>query len=194
MNNGEINKKSLYIVLTTFFFIAGIIILLIFLLHGNETLFSEQSSNVQMSALYCNASEPEHPFFTVDTAVETLHEIKVIFRAEQTYRISYNYYGTFTNRVNAEKAAALLHGDYNIYMGQHSMNAEMLFPTFINSDLRVKINLYGEKSQVNSTTGILFFLNADESSKFNEYDIESLNSIYKNKGFECDFKNNKGGE
>ena len=179
------NNKSSYILLGIVFCVVALILLLALLLRGEEIRTSYEKENIETSILYCESSSPISPFFVSNTAIDAKHIIKVIIRGDEPYRISYNYYGQFRNKYEAETANAMLHGDYNNYMGKHGIDSGLLYPTFLPNDTKIKINLYAEKTQVNKTTGIFFFLDENSSEQFGQNDIEALKKVLESKNFKC---------
>ena len=166
----------------------GVTMLLLQLFKGIETHESTSGGNESIGSLYCEATNPVDAFFTSTRAQNTKHEIKITFRGDTADKISYTYTGTYETEALAEQDNATLHANYNIYMGEHKVSAESLTPAFSTIENMMRISLFTKQSAINSATANLFFLGPDEYGNLKNYSGNTIQSIYKNQGFSCEFK------
>lgn len=185
-DEAEKNSKMSRIILVGVIAVA-IIIALFFLLRGNETRTSGGGENEKLGILDCVSTQPTNPFFSYDGTISPKHEVKVTFNGEKVDKISYNFYGNYRDNATAEHASAVLHADYNKYMGARGIYQEIFYPTFIASDSSLKINLYAEKRDIQSATSMFFFLSGEEVNNLDNYKKDDLTEIYESKGFSCTF-------
>ena len=134
----------------------GLLVFFMILFNSKEVKESSSKQNVETKALYCEAENPDNAFFSTGSVNVAKNVLKIIFHDESPSKISYNYYGEYSNDDAAENASASLHADYNIYMGEHNANAESLYPTFVSNGPSLKINLYTDIGKSNYWCFILF--------------------------------------
>lgn len=162
-------------------------VLIMLLLNGSETHTSSQSEGVKISSLYCESGAPVDPFFVSPGVINPKHELKVTFRAGELDKISYNFYGTYSDNKTAETASSRLHADYNIHMGQNDVYQEIYYPTFVATGNSVKVNLYADKGTVKPATAKIFFLNSEQYANMNSYSSDDFTKVYADRGFSCIF-------
>lgn len=185
-HNGKMLGWSVFLMLLA----VGLLVFFMILFNGKEAKESSNKQNVETKALYCDAENPDNAFFSTGLVNVAKNVLKIIFHDEFPSKISYNYYGEYSNDDAAENASASLHADYNIYMGEHNADAESLYPTFVSTGPNLKINLYVDVNKLDPATGVLFFLDGEQSATFAQNDIEKITELYEAKGFNCVMQNN----
>lgn len=183
--NNKLRYPEIVIGLVITVFIAAVTFLIT---NRTETYTSGGDTNVSIGSLRCRSSNVTEPFFESPSALSYVHEVKVTFDGNGVDKLSYVYEGTYGSEQAADQARSEMHASYNKYMGSKGLDQESLYPTFHYDGATAKINLYAEREKgLNATTATLFFLNADEYVKINEYTTEALKKVYEEKGFSCDF-------
>ena len=186
----ENKTKSKWIKPTIIIMIPVVIVLLLWLwLRPKETHISggEQTSNI--ASLKCSIGSSEDAFFQSASASNIKHEIRNTFKDNQIANISYIFNATYPSKSAAETANAVLHGQYNKYMGSNNISGQSLHPDFATIDTEVQISLYVDKSKLNNLTLPFFFLDADDYQRLGTRSIEDTRKLYENKGFKCKTNN-----
>ena len=117
--------------------IAILVVILWILLRPKESYVSGGDQNSKIVSLQCKMGESEDAFFVSPMAKSVTHEIRETFKDGEAENISYTFYGVYDSEQTAETINASLHGQYNKYMGKHSISQQSLNPDFatIGNDL-----------------------------------------------------------
>ncbi|MBQ3263782.1 hypothetical protein IJH06_01585 [Candidatus Saccharibacteria bacterium] len=183
------NMKVWLVVASVLVVVALCVVGMVLLLRGSETRETGSKETYAISALTCTTRSAEDAFFSLDSAISSEHTIKMTFKDEKPDKVSYSYVGEFSTAELAEKASSSYHANYNVDMGGNKMNPEKLTPAFVATDKTVKINLYSAVNELNATTAKFFFLTADEQRNLSTYSEKTIQKIYENVGFKCEYNN-----
>lgn len=165
--------------------VIAIILICWFLFRGKETYISEAYESEKTEAIECENSSPSDAFFNYPNTESVSHTIKSTFRDNKLKKIFYNYDATFGSDSVANTANATLHGQYNKYMAEKSLNPDSLKPTFSNSGNTVKIALISDIDRLVGDNITFFFLDMDDFQRIKSYTPKELATIYNKKGFSC---------
>ena len=166
---------------------AGIFgIVLYFLLNVKETRITEDIEFTEPVTVRCESNKIEEGFFVNDSEDSSSHIVKLVFENNKLERLFYNYEAVFSSGELAESMNARLHGKYNKYMANLSLDPDTLKPTFSSNDNIVKIALITNTRSLNSNNIDFFFLDNDVFQHIKSYVPEKLKDYYVGKGFSCD--------
>lgn len=187
----EKQKKNKRIIVKTLVFailvaiIAGIIWLLT---NQREEYTSTNIKKEESSFLNCKASylpEGEGLVLKPKEAESSNYMIKMLFEEEKLNSIAYNFDGSYETKEKAENVMAILHADYNKYMGSNGLSTETLNPIFTHNENRVKVSFYAERKNLNLIVAPIFLIDKDEYGGMTEFSLENLKALYEGKGFSC---------
>lgn len=181
-------KTTMIVIVLSIFFVVIISCVIVFLVNflNPKTVYrSSGSEDIDITSLYCKTTDLEKYFFKDDRALATLHEIKVTFNNGVADKISYTYTATYGNAEMVEKAHSNLAYNYNVYMGGRDIEYGLLHENYAELGDSLRINLVGDKDNLNSNTGVMFFLDTNSVRQFNKLKDVDLQTAYQNIGFDC---------
>lgn len=167
--------------------IIAIIVILWLLLRGRTSYTTTGDRRTKVTFLSCESSSVEDPFFVSPYAKTFTHEVKATFSSDDLADITYAYDATYESTAIAETANSRMHGDYNIYMGEHDLPQESLIPNFATGSSTVHISLFAEKSQLNGVTDVLFFLATDDFRADPDYSLSGIRQTLEDQKFTCTY-------
>lgn len=185
MSEKKASRIDIFKTVVLMVIVAVVVLVIWFLTSGSETRISTEYSYGDLGSLQCTSENPSDAFFVSKNVQKFTHEIKVMFTENYIKEISYRYEGTYNSESVAETAAAEMHADYNIYMGNNGINQEGLNPVFMTDKTKARVSLYAESSKLNGTVARLFFISGDEFGKLSDYSRDDLKKMYVSKGFSC---------
>ena len=180
-------KKALIVYAFSMAIIAGIVALIIFALtNKRETHTYVNRNNGETSGLKCTIDKNDNAFFASDLATELRHTIKIMYNDNNIDKISYEYDGVYNSAEEAKKDAGKMHTDYNIYMGDHGVDHEILEPVFQYDGEKARIRLYlDDYKKMNSVIGKVFYIGSGIQDTVAKGSAEDTKKIFENKGFSC---------
>ena len=179
--NKKKSKKLLIIYAITTALIAGAIALVIFVLTNKKEVhtYVNRSDGKTMS-LVCNIQNNDNAFFTSETSIEMDHAIKFVDK------ISYEFDGVYDTADKEKEEFGAMHTNYNIYMGDHGVDHEILTPVFQYEGEKARIRLYlDDYRKMNSVIGKVFYIGSGIQDTVAKGSAEDTKKIFENKGFSC---------
>ena len=164
-----------------------IILALVFLfMNGMETRTNEHIEQQAIAAISCSANGVENYFFDPNAANSIENVVKITFVNDKMDKMIFSYNGVYSSDSVAENDEANLHAKYNEYMGERSINPNILSPNFSRVKNNLQITLYiDDINNINNTTATFFFLDNDAVGNFKTYSIDQAKEFYEKKGFSC---------
>ena len=186
-NGKKKSKKALIIYAFSIAIIAGIVAIVIFALtNKRETHTYVNRNNGETSGLKCTIDKNDNAFFVSDLATELKHTIKIMYNDNNINKVSYEYDGIYDSAEEAKKDVGKMHTNYNIYMGDHGVDHEILTPVFQYDEKKARIRLYlDDYRKMNSTIGKVFYIGSGIQDTIAKESIEETKKIFENKGFSC---------
>lgn len=179
-------KIKIYIIIIICFILGGLAAFLSSLLTENRSYTSENKDIGVIDVLSCSKEQSDDSFFVPKDAIRYAHGIEITFRDNGADKISYSYYGQYTNGNIAESENARFNADYDIYMGNiNTTNRKALSATFTSAKNATRISLFTKVKNLTASTSRFFFLDDSNYKKVGEYSKDTLNELYKSKGFKC---------
>ena len=182
-------KKKLMIDTAIMVVLAGIITLVVFALsYKKETHIYESINEGDTLALVCTShdNDSEKHFFTDDYASNVEHRLKLVYRDGVVGKLSYEYTGEYNSEEAAREAKGNFNTKYNIYIGDHNLELNVLSPVFQHSNNKVKVELYlDDYRNLNSVIGKLFYISSASLDSVIKNSKEETKKYYEKKGFSC---------
>lgn len=182
-------KKKLIIYAIMIALIIGFVALIIILLtFEKETHTYKKYEYDDMSALVCvlQSNDADNDFFSSDGASDVKHTIKLVYSNNLIQKMSYEYNGFYDSEENARKDSGELHAKYNIYMGDHGVNHDILAPVFQNNNNKALIRLYlDDYGKMNSTIAKLFYIGNGMIDTISKNSLDETKKLYENRDFSC---------
>lgn len=185
--NKKKNKKSSIVYAIIIAVIAGLMALVIYMLtNKKETHTYRTQDNGEISALVCTTNDNESSFFASETASSINHTVKLIYKDNKVEKISYEYDGKYNSSEEAKHDDAVLHAKFNIYLGEHNIEQDVLTPVFQHNGDGVTIRLYLDNyNEMNSAIGKIFYIGSGIKDTVAKNSLEETKKIYENKRFSC---------
>lgn len=186
-NGSRKTKKTLIIYAFSLAIIAGTAALVFFLLtNKRETHTYVNRNNGETSGLKCTIDKNDNAFFASDLATELKHTIKIMYNDNNIDKVSYEYDGVYNSAEEAKKDSGMMHTNYNLYMGDHGVDHEILAPVFQYDEKKARIRLYlDDYRKMNSVIGKVFYIGSGIQDTIAKGSIEEAKKIFENKGFSC---------
>lgn len=183
------DRKKLVIEAIAVAVMVGIIALVIFALtYKREEFIYEADSGGDASALVCtsNNNDSEVAFFSSDDVSSVEHKIKLIYRSGIINKLSYEFLGKYDSEEAAKEAKGVFNTKYNIYIGDHGMELDVLSPVFQYIGNKAKVELYLDSyKKMNSAIGKLFYISSASLDSVAKNSKEETKKYYEKKGFSC---------
>lgn len=167
---------------------AIISIIILLLTYKKETRIIESYDDGDTSALVCTSqkNDSEDTFFYSETAMSVKHTIKLVYGDNKIEKMSYEYDGKYNGEEEAKKDSGHLHTIYNLYLGDHNVNHEILSPVFQYTGNRALIRLYlDDYGKMNVPIGKVFYIGSGVIDTIGKNSPKEAKKIYENKGFSC---------
>ena len=189
MKESNSKKRKLIIDAVIMTLITGVIALVIFALtYKRETHIYDMVVEDDTSALVCtsNSNDSETMFFSDNDATNVEHKIKLAYNNNRISKMSYEFTGEYLSSEVAEEAKGAFNTKYNIYIGDHNMNLNILSPIFQHVDNKAKVELYlDDYRKMNSAIGKLFYIGSASLDSMSKNSKEETKKYYEKKGFSC---------
>lgn len=186
-DNRKKSKKMIIIYAITTALIAGAIALVIFVLTNKKEVHTYVNRNDgKTMSLVCNIRNNDNAFFASETSIEMDHAIKFVYRDGVVDKISYEFDGVYDTADKAKEEVGAMHTNYNIYMGDHGVDHEILTPIFQYEGEKARIRLYlDDYRKMNSVIGKVFYIGSGIQDTVAKGSAEDTKKIFENKGFSC---------
>ena len=152
----------------------------------NETYTSrDNNSNTHLSFIQCSAKVKTDHLFSSYASSNSNYRLKMIFKNNKIDDISFEYTDTYNSEKEAENALAAMHGSYNIYMRNQSLDPEKYNPVFIQTENQVKVSIYVENKRIVTPLAPIISLAPETIKTIDQYSPQDLKRIYERDGFTC---------
>lgn len=166
--------------------IAVIVFIAWWFLRPKQTDVQSEDQTDKTVSLQCEVSDIDGAFFESSTAQKITHEIRATFKNDKIDKMSYTFYGVYNSHSVAENVNAILHGQYNKYMGEQGLSQQSLNPDFATIGDDLKITLFTDRAKLSSLTTQFFFLDTDEYQRLASRSVSEMKELYEAKGFSCE--------
>lgn len=182
----EKRKKTLIMVGSLLILLCVLIVIfLLIITNGNETRTSSEVDEDKLEALVCRSGGREDGFFHSDTANQIVNEIKATYNGNSFDKLYYSYEGTYRSE-DVAKGDESMHADYNIYMGENSLEQDSLSPSYSLVKNKYHLTLYAdEEDDFNKVTAVFFYVDDKDVEKFKKFSIDEMKKYYETKDFKC---------
>lgn len=165
--------------------VTGIVVFL--LINKKETYVKMEAWQEKTEAIVCSARSLDGAFFEPENVNMVENKIKIIFSNDKMDKLSYSYNGVYRSNDLAVSDEAVLHAQYNKYMGENGRALEDLSPAYSVVGSKVQITLYADTvNRIDAVTAGFFFVDKSEVSKFVKRSVSETEKYYENKGFSCE--------
>ena len=188
-NTNKKNKHTKQIVVLVVFLavFAAVVLILVNLFNEKTTVTTGGSEVTSSSSLYCTTKSKNIPdaFFDLTNADTANQAIKVLFKNKKIDNIAYNTTATYQDQDVAKNAHATLQVNFGKYNNGNSSNTGNISSNFSVDGNVVKINVYANSNQLNSSSAKIFLIDTSETG-LDSYTSKVLSTLYKTKGFSCE--------
>lgn len=182
-------KKKLTIDTTIIVVLVVVMVFVVFMLtYKSERHIYDSVIENDTSALVCtsNNNDSETMFFSSEDATSIEHKIKLVYNDNKIDKMSYELTGEYVSESVAREAKGDFNTKYNIYIGDHDMNLNVLSPIFQYVDNKVRVGLYLDSfEKMNSAIGKLFYISSASLDSVSKSSENETKEYYEKKGFSC---------
>lgn len=182
-------KKKLTIDTTIIMVLVVVMVFVVFMLtYKSERHIYDSVIENDTSALVCtsNNNDSETMFFSSEDATSIEHKIKLVYNDNKIDKMSYELTGEYVSESVAREAKGDFNTKYNIYIGDHDMNLNVLSPIFQYVDNKVRVGLYLDSfEKMNSAIGKLFYISSASLDSVSKSSENETKEYYEKKGFSC---------
>lgn len=189
MKDSNNKKRKLMIDTIIIVILVAIIAFVVFMLtYKRETHIYNSAIENDASALVCtsNNNDSETVFFSSDDATNIEHKIKLAYSGNKINKMSYEFTGEYASEEVAKEAKGAFNTKYNIYIGGHNMNLDVLSPIFQYVNNKVRVGLYLDNfEKMNSAIGKLFYISSAGLDSISKSSKDETKKYYEKEGFSC---------
>lgn len=181
------HKKPIAEAVVIITIVVFIVLIILLLTHKKEAHIIDEHKDDDVVALVCTLDENiDSTFFNSETATSVKHVVKATYNNGSIDKMSYEYKGDYESKDAAEHDDAVLHANYNYYMGERGEKSESLTPVFQVVDNKLTIKLYLDRyKDINSTTGRLFYIGSGLEDIIGRNSVEDTEKYFERKSFSC---------
>ena len=167
-----------------------VIVALFMLLRGREMRKTTANQPNKIIALICTTSDAKNGFFSMKSAKEVQHIIKVSYEDGRARDINYSMNAFYGTEENAQMAYAGIMADYNTGMAERGLNSENLHPSFSVVGTTFRLNLFASITSALNTIPELFFVEKVNAHVLEHDGWSVIQAYYEEKGFNCSTNDN----
>ena len=164
----------------------AVVLLLWFFLRGETKVAGEWEGVKKSETFVCNTTGLKYSFLSYDESQKKTTRINVVFNDNKLSAISLMHALYYNNEKLSIDSENLNHANMNKNFSEDGLGFDALGLKFSKFADGLQMSLYVEDDEINDDMMKYFMLDGVTN---NEYDMDNMQRIYEEQGFECEINN-----